>query len=171
MNIIKRMTLLSLPVLLAAALLASLNMLTAQAVTQNRPNIDAHGADTLLSTIDFEANDAAEIAISKTPAIQAIQSGETANFIVTITNTGSIALGNIVVTDTLVPDCNFSMSSMNPGSGTSRTCSKLNVTEGFTNTVVVTAEDLNNPDIKINNSAEAAVVIVNKAIFLPLVIK
>ena len=90
-----------------------------------------------------ECSNDVDIAINKTPDVQAIQLGETANFTVTITNTGNVALGNIVVTDALVPDCNFTMTSLTPGSGSSQSCSKSNVTEGFTNTVVVNAD---NPD-------------------------
>ena len=170
MNINRRITLISLPVLLVAVLLLSLNMLSARALTYNEQNFNDRETGALLQMADFEEINDAEISISKTPAIQGIQSGGTANFIITITNTGSVALGNIVVTDTLVPDCNFNMSSLNPGSGSSRTCSLSNVTTGFTNTVVVTAEYLNNSEIKITNSAEAVVEIVKLA-FLPLVTK
>jgi|GEM_PF-7053563 len=148
MKNIERFTLLFLPIFLALILFLSWTMLSAQA----EPN-------------------ALEISISKNPATQVILSGETAYFTVTVTNTGSVKLANIVVTDTLAPECNFSMDSMSPGSGSSIFCSLANPPATFTNTVVVTAEDFDSPENKISNSAESVVIILDKKLFLPSVIK
>lgn len=94
-----------------------------------------------------------------TPPEQIAASGETANFTVTITNTGDVGLGNIEVTDALVPDCNFTVPSLAPGSGSSKTCSKTNVTSSFTNEAVVHANVQGYFGTLVSNSTEAVVLV------------
>src|SRR5205085_2991991 len=45
------------------------------------------------------------ISITKNPKSQAIDSGGTANFTITVTNTGSTTLTNVAVTDAQAPGC------------------------------------------------------------------
>ncbi len=78
------------------------------------------------------------IAISKTPAIQTISSGSTANFTITVTNTGTTALSGVSVTDALAPGCAKTIGAMAVGANSTYTCSLINVTSGFTNVATVT---------------------------------
>jgi uncharacterized repeat protein (TIGR01451 family) len=76
------------------------------------------------------------IAIVKNPKSQTVTRGGTANFTITVTNTGDVALTNVTVTDPLSPNCNKTIGTLAPGASTSYTCTRANVTSNFTNVAV-----------------------------------
>ncbi|WP_170265680.1 IPTL-CTERM sorting domain-containing protein [Thiohalocapsa marina] len=72
---------------------------------------------------------------------QQLRSGGTANFEVTVTNSGNLTLTSIAVTDALTPACDFTIASLAPGASSDvKTCAKANVTANFTNTANVEAQ-------------------------------
>ena len=76
------------------------------------------------------------IAIVKNPKSQTVTRGGTANFTITVTNTGDVALTNVTVSDPLSPNCNRTIGTLAPGASTSYTCTRANVTANFTNVAV-----------------------------------
>jgi uncharacterized repeat protein (TIGR01451 family) len=76
------------------------------------------------------------IAIVKNPKSQTVTRGGTANFAITVTNTGDVALTNVTVSDPLSPNCNRTIGMLAPGASTSYTCTRANVTANFTNVAV-----------------------------------
>jgi hypothetical protein len=95
--------------------------------------------------------------ITKSPANQTIVSGGTANFTITLQNTnGQFSMVNLVVTDLNAPGCDRNIASLAANSTTSYTCSRANVTAGFTN--IATATGLLAEEIRQNASSNPAVV-------------
>jgi uncharacterized repeat protein (TIGR01451 family) len=78
------------------------------------------------------------ITIAKTPDTQVVQSGSSALFTITVTNTGDITLTNVQVADTPVSACNRTIGDLSAGSANAYTCAQPNVTAAFTNTATVT---------------------------------
>ena len=76
------------------------------------------------------------ITIVKNPKSQTVTRGGTANFTITVTNTGDVALTNVTVSDPLSPNCNRTIGTLAPGASTSYTCTRANVTSNFTNVAV-----------------------------------
>jgi uncharacterized repeat protein (TIGR01451 family) len=76
------------------------------------------------------------ITIVKNPKSQTVTRGGTANFTITVTNTGDVALTNVTVSDPLSPNCNRTIGTLAPGASTSYTCTRANVTANFTNVAV-----------------------------------
>ncbi|MCB0516226.1 MAG: choice-of-anchor L domain-containing protein [Chitinophagales bacterium] len=107
------------------------------------------------------------ISIEKTAADQSdsqtISPGATAQFAITVTNTGDIALENITVSDALSPNCNnTTIALLGVGESTSYTCSANNILSPFTNVASVQAtpqgggfavSDSDNTQILLNNPA------------------
>jgi uncharacterized repeat protein (TIGR01451 family) len=81
-----------------------------------------------------------DIAISKSPDFQTVTTGGTADFTITVTNTGTVTLTNVAVADAMVPACDSAIGTMAPGDFSSYTCSDVTVTGSYTNTAVVTSE-------------------------------
>ncbi len=52
------------------------------------------------------------ISLTKDPASQVVRLGDTATFTITVVNTGASDLTNIVVTDSLAPDCDWSLATL-----------------------------------------------------------
>lgn len=100
----------------------------------------------------------AKLSISKLPATQSIGMGGTAIFNITITNSGTENLNNIIVTDAETPDCNRSIASLAVGSSSSYTCTKTAVTASFTNSIAVSGRNSNG--VTVNASASATVKVV-----------
>jgi uncharacterized repeat protein (TIGR01451 family) len=78
------------------------------------------------------------IVLEKLPDNQTVVSGSTVTFTIWVTNTGDALLSPAVVTDTLAPNCNRTISSLGVGVGTSYTCTRASVTADFTNMAAVT---------------------------------
>ena len=84
------------------------------------------------------------ISIVKSPKSQSIPSGGTANFSITVTNSGNVTLSNVTVADALSPNCNETsanlpaLASMVAEAIVSYNCSQPNVTASFTNVAVAT---------------------------------
>jgi uncharacterized repeat protein (TIGR01451 family) len=78
------------------------------------------------------------ISIVKNPKSQTVTVGHTATFTITVTNTGDVALTNVTVADALSPNCNRTIGTLNPGQSASYTCTRPDVTAGFTNVAVAT---------------------------------
>ena len=76
------------------------------------------------------------ITIVKNPKSQTVTRGGTANFTITVTNTGDVALTNVTVSDPLSPNCNRTIGTLAPGASSSYTCTRANVTANFTNVAV-----------------------------------
>lgn len=83
-----------------------------------------------------------QLAVSKTPALQAVLPGGTVTFTVAFTNTGDVPLQNVIVTDTLAPACSTTVASLSPGQSSSTTCTQGPVAADFTNQVIATANPL-----------------------------
>ncbi len=77
---------------------------------------------------------------------QIINPGGTATFEITVTNTGDIALENIVINDVESPSCNNTIPSLEIGASITYTCELENVSGSFTNTATVTADPLGGGD-------------------------
>ena len=78
------------------------------------------------------------ISIVKDPKSQVITRGGTANFKITVTNTGDVELTNVTVTDARSPNCNRSIGTLAPGASVSYTCKRANVQASFDNVGVAT---------------------------------
>lgn len=88
------------------------------------------------------------IEISKAPDYQEVDTGGTANFTITVTNTGQVSLGNVTVVDALAPGCDSVIGPLGVGETNTYTCSLIGVGASFTNTAVVTgAVDANLPPL------------------------
>jgi uncharacterized repeat protein (TIGR01451 family) len=97
------------------------------------------------------------IAITKTPATQAVDSGGTANFTITVTNTGTVTLTNVTVTDPLSAGCAKTIGTLTAGQSSTYTCSQPNVTAAFTNVATVTGHPPVGPDVTASASANVTV--------------
>jgi len=103
------------------------------------------------------------LAVSKTPATQSVLTGTTANFTITVENTGNVDLSDPMVSD---PQCD---SLTGPSGDTDNdgvldvaetwtyTCSVNNVTADFTNSVTVTATPPTGPDVSDSDTADVTV--------------
>jgi uncharacterized repeat protein (TIGR01451 family) len=93
------------------------------------------------------------IAIAKTPTTQAIDSGGTAAFTITVTNTGTVTLTSVTVTDPLSTGCAKTIGTLTAGQSTSYGCSQSGVTAAFTNVATVTGHPAVGPDVTASASA------------------
>jgi len=116
------------------------------------------GTEDILNTATFSAIDEAggtvddvasaevsivqpEVEIAKTPDTQVVSYGSGVTFNIAITNTGDVALSNVVVSDTQAPNCgrgSGQLPGLAPGVGTSYACTLSPVTDGFINNARVT---------------------------------
>jgi uncharacterized repeat protein (TIGR01451 family) len=123
---------------------------------------------------DVSAQDSADvkvispaISITKKPDTQVIRSGDTANWTITVTNTGDSTLFNVHVTDAQAPGCERTAaqivadrgsSTFDPQDSYSYDCSLANVTSDFTNTAVATGTDETERDVSAEDSADVDVI-------------
>lgn len=127
-------------------------------VTGTAPgNITVTDSDTAFVDVVTPAID-----IAKTPDNQTIVTGQTATFSIAVTNTGNVALQNVVVGDALAPDCNRTLGVLNPSQNQTYTCSETDVTADFTNTAIVTGTVAGN--ITVSDSDTAFVDVVGPAV-------
>jgi uncharacterized repeat protein (TIGR01451 family) len=97
------------------------------------------------------------IAIAKDPKSQSVNSGGTASFTITVTNTGTVALTNVAVTDALAPNCAKTIGSLEAGKSTSYTCTLAAVTSAFTNSATATGHPPVGPDVSATDTAAVAI--------------
>jgi uncharacterized repeat protein (TIGR01451 family) len=97
------------------------------------------------------------ISIVKAPKSQSSTNGGTATFTITVTNTGDVTLSDVTVTDPLSPDCDRSLGALDAGKSTSYTCSKPNVTAGFTNVATATGKPPTGASVKATDHADVTV--------------
>ena len=98
------------------------------------------------------------IDIQKTPDSQQILSGGTADFTITVENTGDVALNNVAVSDALAPACDNTVGALAAGQTVSYTCSLAGVTADFTNTASVTGDDPAGGSVSDSDTADVDVV-------------
>lgn len=108
----------------------------------------------------------AKLTVSKLPATQSIGTGGTAIFNITITNSGTDDLNNIIVSDAESPDCNRSISTLTVGASSAYTCTKTAVTASFTNSISVSGHNSGGATVIANASATVNVVAANPHISL-----
>ncbi len=89
--------------------------------------------------------------------IQTINEGETVEFRIIVTNTGSVDLTNVAVTDTLSPNCDKNIGDLQAGFTHTYTCTIDNVTESFTNVAVVDGEDGDGTDVTDEDDSDVVV--------------
>jgi uncharacterized repeat protein (TIGR01451 family) len=111
------------------------------------------------------APDNPRIAIDKAPDLQTIPSGGTATWTIVVRNTGDVTLTNVRVTDAQAPGCArtqadiAALASMAPGASVTYSCSRANVTAGFTNVAVATGTPPSGPDVTASDDAQVAVLL------------
>jgi uncharacterized repeat protein (TIGR01451 family) len=81
-----------------------------------------------------------DIAIDKSPATQDVVMGGNANFTITVTNSGTVDLNNVTVSDALVPDCDNAIGAMTTGTSVSYSCTDVGVVASYTNVAVVDSQ-------------------------------
>ncbi len=86
------------------------------------------------------------VTIAKTPDVQYLLSGETADFTITITNTGDTYLSPVTLSDPLATACQTynGPDPLAPGAHYTYNCSRTNVTADFTNIITVTGTPSDN---------------------------
>jgi len=98
------------------------------------------------------------LAIVKSPKRQVVDSGGTAAFEITVTNTGDVTLTNVTVTDELAPDCNRSLGTLAPGQAApTYTCTMANVTAAFDNVAVAAGTPPSGPSVTASDTAPVTV--------------
>ena len=103
------------------------------------------------------------ISITKNPKSQALVSGATANFTITVTNTGNVTLTNVTVSDSLSPNCNASsttipaLASLAPGASVTYNCSLADVTASFTNSATATGTPPSGSNVTATDTAPVTV--------------
>jgi uncharacterized repeat protein (TIGR01451 family) len=99
------------------------------------------------------------LSILKNPKTQTVARGGTATFTITVTNTGSVTLTDVKVSDPLSPNCNRTkadipaLASMAPGAHVTYTCTRRNVTASFDNVAIATATPPAGPALSATDSA------------------
>ncbi len=94
---------------------------------------------------------------------QNVNPNGTATFEISVTNTGDVALENIIVDDPALPNCNQIIGSLAIGETFTYTCNQLNVQSGYTNTATVTASPVGG-GIPVDNMDTSDVVLTNPSI-------
>jgi uncharacterized repeat protein (TIGR01451 family) len=101
--------------------------------------------------------DKPSISITKNPKSQAIDSGGTATFTITVTNTGTTNLTGVAVSDGQAPGCAKSIGTLNKGESSTYTCSLAGVTSSFTNSATATGHPPVGPDVTATDTAPVTV--------------
>ncbi len=101
------------------------------------------------------------ISITKSPKSQTITSGATASFTITVTNTGTLGLSNVTVSDPLAPNCSetSTIPALALGASATYSCSLANVTASFTNIATATGTGSNGQTVTASDSAQVNVTV------------
>ncbi|MDH3499288.1 MAG: carboxypeptidase regulatory-like domain-containing protein [Acidimicrobiia bacterium] len=81
------------------------------------------------------------IDLQKTPNVQTVVNGGSANFTITVTNTGAVDLTGVAVADGAVPACDNVIGALSAATSTSYACTASAVSADFTNSATVTGTD------------------------------
>ncbi|MHC5144858.1 MAG: DUF7507 domain-containing protein [Planctomycetota bacterium] len=100
------------------------------------------------------------IDILKKPDLQVVAFGGDVTFTIIVTNTGSVDLTDVTVTDLLAPDCNNLIGDLAAGESVVYDCTVTNVTEDFTNTACVEGTTPDQTTVTDCNDADVVVVVV-----------
>ncbi len=144
---------------------------TLPGVTADLTNIAVVTGGTTISTEISAADDAfvdvitPALTIAKTPLTQVVQSGSSAVFTITVTNSGDITLTNIRVDDTAVPACNRNIGPLAAGATYPYTCTQSNVPVAFTNVATASGDSPVNSVITTSNLATVTVITPALAVF------
>ena len=101
--------------------------------------------------------DVPAISIVKSPSSQSILSGTTANFTITVTNSGNVTLNNVTVTDPLAPDCDRALGTLTATQSTNYSCSLSNVASAFTNVATATGTPAEGDPVQDSDSAAVTI--------------
>jgi uncharacterized repeat protein (TIGR01451 family) len=103
------------------------------------------------------------IGVTKSPMEQTIERRATANWTITVTNTGNVTLTNVTVSDTDAPGCARTsatlpaLASMAPNASVSYTCTLGKVSASFTNVAAATGTPPSGANPSANASAHVTV--------------
>lgn len=81
------------------------------------------------------------IEINKEPELQTIALGDSAEFTVEVRNIGNVTLNDVTISDSMAPECEQVISSLDAGAKKTVSCRVSNVATEFTNVAEVTAKD------------------------------
>ncbi len=127
---------------------ASLSYVCDSAVlTSDLVNVASVEGTDVLGNVVSDSDDASvrvidpSITIDKTPDAQAVVVGGTANFTITVANSGDSDLVGVTVSDLLSPSCDSVIGALAAGSSASYNCALSPVPADFTNTASVVGDD------------------------------
>ena len=133
---------------------------TNSATATGTPPVGPNVTDTDTAAVDVIAP---AIAIEKTPDSQTFQTGGTATFTITVTNTGDVTLTGVTVADALAPGCARTSAQLGenatlaPDASFSYECTLANVTADFTNSATATGTPPVGPDVTDTDTARVTV--------------
>lgn len=99
------------------------------------------------------------ISIVKSPNLQQVVPGGTANFTIQVFNLGDSPLSGVTVSDPLVPGCDAALGDLAVGANTSYNCADPGVTASYTNTAIATGTPLVGPDVSDSDTGMVEVVV------------
>ncbi|HXV97671.1 MAG TPA: LamG-like jellyroll fold domain-containing protein [Anaerolineae bacterium] len=103
------------------------------------------------------------IDVDKTPLTQTINSGGNASFIITVRNTGDVALNTLQIIDPQCDSLTGTGTTLNVAQVRTFTCTINSITDGIINVVTATAKPQNGPNVTFSD-ADGAEVILNSAV-------
>jgi uncharacterized repeat protein (TIGR01451 family) len=115
------------------------------AIVTGTPPVGPSVGDTDTAFVDVISP---SIEIAKTPDTQMVDRNSTVVFTISVTNTGDVALTNVMVSDPQAPDCSEIVGDLTVGDDHTYTCAVINVTSDLTNTATVTGTPPVGPDVR-----------------------
>lgn len=130
-----------------------LSMMTSGRLAAERLVVDAPGDPNIISSLS--------------PRLQSVSSGASAEFLVTITNSGPVPFKSVAVTSASSPDCDRDdLGSLDPGNMISYYCGRGNVTQSYLNAIEVTASADSFSDV--THRADAYVEVKNNSVSIEM---
>ncbi|MEM7531376.1 MAG: SdrD B-like domain-containing protein [Chloroflexota bacterium] len=121
---------------------------------------------TITTTVLYETLTPSLI-ITKSPPTQTIQSGEDAQFTITLANNGTSALTSVTVTDTFASDCNRTLTNFVVNQTTQYMCTMNALTASLVNTVLAEGMDAHGNVAHATDSAHVTVTVKPITITVP----